>query len=356
MLDVAIHRALVGFTLDLRFQHREGVLILFGRSGAGKTTALRMICGIDRPTRGTIRFAGRTWFSSDQRVNVPTRDRAVGFIFQQHNLFPHMTAHRNIAYAATDRDDIERWVDAFHIGHVMDRHPGRLSGGEQQRVAIVRALVTRPKLLLMDEPLSAVDVATRATLLDELRQLPRTSGIPIVYVTHNVGEAYRLGDRVIVLDTGRIIHDGVPIEVFRTPTSVPLANLSGTENVLDGVVAARNDDDRTMDLRVGATTLHVPLYDVAVGERAVVAIRPEDILIATGETHGTSARNQLRGRIVEVRHDTLPSILVELPGGPTLRAHITARSLQSLRLAVGVEVYLLIKAWSCHPVESDTTS
>ncbi len=356
MLAVDVRKTIGRFTLDLRFEHAEGILILFGRSGAGKTTTLRMIAGIDRPTEGEIRFGDRVMYSRKNRVNVAIRDRAIGFIFQHHNLFPHMTAYENVAYAAVDRSEIGDRLERFHVGQVADRYPGQLSGGEQQRVAIVRALVTRPRMLLMDEPLSAVDVATRNVLLRELRELQRSSGIPIIHVTHNVSEAFRLGDRVLVLEHGRIIHDGVPIEVFHTPTSIPLASLSGTENILDGVVAAHHADDNTTDLRVGGVSLHVPMCREDVGERAAIAIRPEDVLIALRETHDTSARNQLRGRITEIVLDVLPSIIVQIPDGPRLRAHVTRRSLESLSLAEGRDVFLLIKAWACHPIEADTTS
>ena len=180
--------------------------------------------------------------------------------------------------------------------------------------------------------------------------------LPIIYVTHNVSEAYRLGDRVLVLEAGRVIHDGVPIDVFQTPTSLPLAGLSGTENILDGLVLAHDADDGTTDLQVGEVTLHVLPCREEVGQRAVIAIRPEDILIALHQTPDTSARNQLVGRIVQVRQDTLPSILVELTGGPQLRAHVTRRSLQTLGLKEGKEVHLLIKAWACHPIEKNGSS
>ncbi len=373
MLEVDVHKSIGRFTLDLRFEHGEGILILFGRSGAGKTTALRMIAGIEKPTRGTIRFGGRTLFSGGgrharatlghgtrrgghplhRRINVPIQDRSIGYVFQHHNLFPHLTAYDNIAYAATDKSEIDRWVEVFGVQGVIDQYPSRLSGGEQQRVAILRALVAHPRMLLMDEPLSAVDIATRAGLWDELRRLQRSSGIPIIYVTHNVSEAYRLGDRVLVLESGKVIHDGVPIEVFHTPTSVPLASLSGTENLVDGVVEAHHLEDNTTDLRVGKVVLHVPLCRAQVGERAVVAIRPEDVLVARQWTPGTSARNQLRGFISKVQWDALPSIFVAVEDGPTIRAHVTRRSLAALGLTEGVEVHLLIKAWACHPIEGD---
>lgn len=361
MVRVNLEKRVGCFELVLRFEHKEGFLILFGRSGAGKTTALRLIAGIDKPGRGEITLDGRTLFCSKRGINVSVQRRSIGFIFQHHNLFPHMTAYQNIAYAAKDLGGIERWLDTFHVAHLTDRYPNQMSGGEQQRIAIIRALMTRPKMLLMDEPLSAVDMATRNVLLDELRELQRKSGIPIIYVTHNVAEAFRLGDRVLVLEEGKVIHDGVPIDVFQTPTTVPLAGLSGTENILNAVVVGHHADDGTTELRVRDTVLHVPLFREEVGETVVVAIRPEDILVASHEISGTSARNQLRGHIAEIAptgtdHSTLPSIRVVTPDGISLRARVTRRSLKTLGLTEGAEVHLLIKAWAIHPVETDRSA
>ena len=257
MLRVDIRKSVGPFHLDLRFEHGQSILILFGRSGAGKSTALRCIAGVDRPTSGCISFEKRTLFSSQQRINVSTQKRSIGFIFQHHNLFPHMTAYQNIAYAAKAPEQINHWLEVFHVRGVTHRYPHQLSGGEQQRIAVIRALMTAPTFLLMDEPMSAVDEATRHLLLDELRTLHRTSGIPIIYVTHHVSEAYQIGDRVLVLEDGKVIHDGLPIEVFHAPTSVSVASLSGRENILEGVVTAHHTDDNTTDLRIGGIVLQL---------------------------------------------------------------------------------------------------
>jgi len=356
MLRVDIDKHIGDIDLALKIEHERGVLVLFGRSGGGKTTTLRTIVGIDRPDRGEISFDGRLLYSSDQSINVTVADRSIGFIFQHHNLFPHMTAIENIAYAARDRSDIKRWLEMFRVAEVVDHYPDQLSGGEQQRVAIIRALVTKPKMLLMDEPLSAVDIATRNTLLDELRSFQQSTDLPIIYVTHNVSEAFRFGDRVIVLERGKMIHDGVPIDVFHAPTSVPVASLSGTENILNAEVVAHHDDDDTTDLSVGGTILHVPLCRQRVGETVVVAVRPEDILISLNEVHQTSARNQLRGTIAAVLQDRPPSILIQLSEKLTLRARVTHLSLETLGLRQGEKVYVLIKAWAFHPVELESAS
>ncbi len=353
MLEVNIQKSLGRLNLDVCFTHEGGVSILFGPSGAGKTTVLRMIAGIVKPDSGSIRFDGRTLFCSEKRINVAIQRRPIGFIFQHHNLFPHMSVLQNIAYAAAGEAEVDRWIESFHLGHVADRFPGSLSGGERQRVAIARSLATKPDLLLMDEPMSSLDVGTRHLLLQELRDLQRETRVPIVYVTHDVSESFRLGDRVLAIEGGRIVQDGPPIDVFHTPASIAIATLSGTENILDGVIEAHHPTDNTTDLRIENITMHVLLCRGAVGERAVVAIRPEDILVALRELPETSARNQLAGRVVSVEHDVLSSLLVAVDDGPTLRARVTRRSIDSLGLKEGVAVCLLIKAWACHEIAAE---
>ncbi|NOS99874.1 MAG: molybdenum ABC transporter ATP-binding protein [Phycisphaerales bacterium] len=355
MLVVDIQKRIGTIDLTVRFEHRAGILILFGPSGAGKTTTLRVIAGMDRPDSGEIALDGRTMFCGRRGINAAVQSRRFGFIFQHHNLFPHMTVRQNIAYAANDAAPIAHWLDRFNVGHLADRYPARLSGGEKQRVALIRSLAAQPRLLLLDEPMSSVDVATRQVLMEELRAVQRDTGVPMIYVTHEIAEAYRLGDRVLVLDRGRVIHDGVPIDVLQTPTSSSLAGLSGAENIIRGVVDAHHPDDDTTDLRVDGVVLHVPHCSTAVGSPAVVAVRPEDILIARHAVTETSARNQLRGVVVGIQQDRLPLVRVKIENGPTLRARVTRRSIASLELNQGATVYLVIKAWAFHVVDDEIT-
>lgn len=351
MLIVDIQKRIGTIDLSLRFEHRDGILILFGPSGAGKTTTLRLTAGIARPDAGEIVFDGQTLFDARRGIDASIQSRRFGFLFQRDTLFPHMTVRQNIAYAAHDAAPIAHWLERFNVGHLVDRYPAQLSGGERQRVALIRALAAQPRLLLLDEPMSSVDVATREVLMEELRAVQRDTGVPMIYVTHEVAEAYRLGDRVLVLDRGRVIHDGVPIDVLQTPTSSSLAGLSGTENILRGTVEAHHPDDDTTDLRVGRVVLHVPRCWAAVGSPAVVAVRPEDILIARHAVTDTSARNQLRGVVVGVQQDRLPLIRIQVDNGPTLRARVTRHSIASLELHDGATVHLLIKAWAFHVVD-----
>ena len=218
MLSVEIRKRLGGekrdaFTLDLSFDAHSGTTILFGASGSGKTTVLRVIAGIITPDEGRITLDGRVYFDHTAGINVSVQARRIGFVFQDYALFPHMTAEQNIAYGVKAKRNRERGERAremlrlFGIEHVGQRYPGEMSGGEQQRAALARALASDPAIVLLDEPLSAVDVPTRLRLLDEIDAAQKKSDIPFIYVTHNDAEAQRIGRRIIILDKGRVVEE-----------------------------------------------------------------------------------------------------------------------------------------------------
>lgn len=208
------------FALDVSFVAGAGITILFGPSGSGKTTTLRAITGIIKPDQGNIRVGERTFFDSSAGVNISIQSRRVGYVFQDYALFPHLTAEQNVGYGIKDGTSSSRSERArnmlalFKVDHVRNRYPQNMSGGEQQRVALARALASDPTVVLLDEPLSAVDVETRAGLLDEIAGAQARVGIPFLYVTHNTTEAVRLGSRVVVLDHGTVKKTGLPKEIF----------------------------------------------------------------------------------------------------------------------------------------------
>jgi molybdate transport system ATP-binding protein len=210
------------FTLDVRFVTEDGITILFGPSGSGKTTTLRAIAGIIKPDEGKIQIADRTYFDSSAAVNVSIQSRRVGYVFQDYALFPHLTAEQNVSYGIKDhqaqfrQERTHEMLTLFKVDHIRHRYPQNMSGGEQQRVALARALASDPSVVLLDEPLSAVDVETRAGLLDEIATAQATVGIPFVYVTHNVAEATRLGAQVVVLDNGSVKATGPPSLIFQS--------------------------------------------------------------------------------------------------------------------------------------------
>jgi molybdate transport system ATP-binding protein len=216
MLDVNVKKRLGGelpggFSLDVSFSVDGGITVLAGASGAGKTTTLRLIAGILTPDEGVIKIGDKTYFDSDRRIDLSIQKRNIGFVFQDYALFPHLTAEQNIAYGIKSKSSVERSEKAvemlalFHVEHIGKRIPREMSGGEQQRVAVARALASDPAVLLLDEPLSAVDVETRSKLLDEIEAAQIQTGIPFIYVTHNQAEAVRLGRQQITLEKGRVI-------------------------------------------------------------------------------------------------------------------------------------------------------
>jgi len=208
------------FALDVSFIAEDGITILFGPSGAGKTTTLRAIAGIIRPDEGHIAVGGRTFFDSEKRVSISIQERRVGYVFQDYALFPHLTGEQNVSYGlkeeseATRRDRAREVLSLFKVEHVRDRYPQNMSGGEQQRIALARALASNPSVVLLDEPLSAVDLETRSGLLDEVAAAQARFRIPFLYVTHNTTEALRLGSHVVLLDKGRVKATGFPAEIF----------------------------------------------------------------------------------------------------------------------------------------------
>lgn len=210
------------FSLDINFNANDGITVLAGESGAGKTTTLRLIAGILTPGEGLIKLDSETFFDSENNINLPIQKRRIGFVFQDYALFPHLTAEKNIAYGVKNADKTKRHEKAlemlslFRIEHLKNRIPAEMSGGEQQRTALARALASEPKIVLLDEPLSAVDVETRAKLLDEIESAQTAAKIPFIYVTHNEAEASRLGTQRITLQNGKIIDD----ELFENATAM----------------------------------------------------------------------------------------------------------------------------------------
>jgi molybdate transport system ATP-binding protein len=211
------------FTLDLEFTAPEGVTIIFGPSGSGKTTCLRSIAGIVTPDAGRISLGDRLYFDSTSGVNLPVQQRRVGFMFQDYALFPHLTAEQNVAYGLRDdrgankgrkRERAHELLSLLGIEYAARQYPRELSGGEGQRVALARALASDPAIMLLDEPLSAVDVKTRALLLAEIATTQRRTGIPFIYVTHHTGEAIEIGNHAVIIDRGKVIRQGCPGEVL----------------------------------------------------------------------------------------------------------------------------------------------
>jgi molybdate transport system ATP-binding protein len=332
---------------------------LFGPSGAGKTTLLECISGLLRPDEGRIAAGETAWFDSQTRVNVPVPRRQVAYVFQTLALFPHMSVEANVTYGLTrlapeQRDQaVDTILNAFHIAPLRHRRPGDISGGERQRAALARALVTNPRVLLLDEPLSALDLATKTAIICDLRAWNHAHRIPVLYVTHSRDELFALGERVIALEQGRAIAEGSPQEVLRAPRLESLAQAAGFENIFDGAVTALHEDLGTMTCCLAGTVqLEVPLGHARAGDPVRIGIRAGDILLAITKPEGLSARNLLPGRIVSVtRRDVTVIARVrcgESNSGLEIEVHLTPGAQQSLGLSAGREVWLVLKTYSCH--------
>ena len=347
------------------------VLVLFGPSGAGKTTTLRAISGLLRPRRGRIEINGRLVYNSATGVWVPTHRRQVGYLTQQYHLFPHLSVAKNIAYGLPkrgrmgqpDAERVQQLVQAFHLEGLEGRRTWELSGGQQQRVALARALAPSPQLLLLDEPFASLDAELRRILRRELREMLAESPIPVVLVTHDREEALALGDAVQVIDAGRTIARGAPLEVLGQPGQGRLARLVGVENIFEMRVESRNAQDGTMVCVRGGLRLEVPLDEMlpapvghrSSGEEVTVGIRAADIILASEEPRGSSARNRLFGVVTSVELRP-PGYEVTLDCGQPLRCRITGASLTQMGVRPGLPLWGVFKASSCFLVDNPSSA
>lgn len=363
-LRKTLHAQPHNFVLDVEIEAASGFTILFGPSGAGKTTLLDCIAGLQTPDSGSITMSNRAVFDGVKQINVATAKRRVGYVLQSLALFPHMSVAGNIAYGLVHlpKPDRKTRVDAvlaaFRIAHLGARHPHEVSGGEAQRVALARTLVTDPEVLLLDEPLAALDAPTKSRIIHDLREWNRTHSIPILYVTHSREEVFALGERVIVLEAGRVITQGTPHEVMSAPQLETVAQLAGFENTFDVIVEAIQPERGTMLCRIlgtsettGPVQIETPLVRASIGSHLRLGIRAGDILLATVRPNGLSARNIIRGHVSSVaERDVIVSAIVDC--GVEIETHLTLAARDALQLDTGKEVWLVIKTHSCHLMQS----
>lgn len=355
-LEVALRKSLSLFALEVSFTAPAGITIVFGASGAGKTTLLECVAGLLAPDAGRIAVAGDVLFDSGARMNVTPSRRKVGYVFQSLALFPHLTVAENVGYgispaAAAERERrVSQMLSSMRIEHLRHKRPDKISGGERQRVALARALVTDPRVLLLDEPLSALDAATKKGIVDDLRRWNEAHRVPVLYVTHSREEVFALGEHVIALEQGKIIAGGDPHQVLAAPRQESVAQLAGFENIFDAVVTAVHDGAGTMTCRAGETMeLEVPLGHATIGERVRIAVRAGDILLGAAQPHGLSARNCLPGRLIDlVRRDY--TVIARVDCGAMFEVHLTPAAEGSLGLRPGLPVWVIIKTHSLYLV------
>jgi molybdate transport system ATP-binding protein len=364
-IQAAFKGALGSFSLDAGFTApAKGVTALFGPSGCGKTTVLRCIAGLQRLRDGLCIVGGDVWQDRDGAF-LPTFKRPLGYVFQEASLFAHLSVRRNLMFGAPRGEGegakgkiaFDEVVELLGITALLDRAPAKLSGGERQRVAIGRALLTQPKLLLMDEPLSALDRATKDEILPFLERLRDRLSLPIVYITHAIAEVERLADQIVLMEKGRVIGAG-PLEELQSDPALPLAVARDAAVTLDGVIAAHDGGYGLLTLNVRGGSLIVPSAPVAIGERRRVRVIAGDVSLARDKPGLSSILNVLSARIVSAKPVDADEIVAVLALGADglgarLLSRLTRKSWEALGLAEGMGVHAQVKAVALAPGRGD---
>lgn len=352
-IEIDVEKQLGAFHLKAAFSCDTAVTALFGRSGCGKSTALNLVAGLLRPDRGRIAVGDRLLFDSDSSVDIAPEKRRVGYVFQEGLLLPHLSVRQNLTFGRFFTPRAERWADFDRIVALLDlaplleRRPQRLSGGEKQRVAIGRALLASPRLLLMDEPLASLDAGRRGEILYYIERLRDEVGVPILYVSHEIEEVVRLAGHMVLLSDGAIAAAGPVHELMGR---IELRRLIGRYEggaVIEARVAAQDLESGLARLAFHGGELLVPDVDALIGETLRVRVRARDVSIALERPRDISVLNCLPGRIVEIGDEPGSSVdvRIEVSGTPII-ARITRHSAERLRLAAGMQVWALVKGVS----------
>jgi molybdate transport system ATP-binding protein len=352
ILDVAIAKRLGGFALDVAFAADRGrVTAVFGASGSGKTVTVRAVAGMARPDRGHIRVGGETFFDRAAGIDLPPERRRVGYVFQDAKLFPHLGVRRNLEYglrrapAGERRIGFDEVVAMLGIEGLLDRRPHALSGGERQRVALGRALLAQPRILLMDEPLAALDAPRKAEILPFVERLRDELGLPILYVSHAIDEVVRLADTLVVLEAGRVLAAGPLVSTMSRPELRGIVGAFDFGAVLEAAVVVHEHRHGLTVLETPGGHLRVPRLEAPPGRRVRVRIRARDAALALDPPLRSSVVNVLTGTVVRIdlQDGAGATARVDL-GGAELLAGITRLSVERLGLAPGLPVYVMIKA------------
>lgn len=350
-LVVDVEKRLAAFRLQVRLEVGTEVLVLFGPSGAGKTTTLDLIAGLADPDSGEISLDGTPFYQRDRRGrtrSLPARKRRVGYVFQHYALFPHLTAVENVAFPLRrhrrGRERALELLERMRLSHLADRFPYQLSGGQQQRLAVARALAVDPRLLLMDEPFSAVDAAMRERIQRDLIELQEELRLVVIYVTHRLEDAFAMGDRIAVVREGQIEQVGPIDDVFRRPSSDEIAEIMGIRNVFRARVVESTPESLVLDWN--GMRLEAEPQPAEVGAEVTAYIQPEDIKILYPDRPLTRAvrHNQITGRIIDIRLTPLHrSLQVELETGYVLEVRSPPYAYTPLRMEVGEPLRLSLR-------------
>lgn len=351
-LDVNLRHTLGNFSLDVRFNAPAGLTVLFGESGAGKSSVINAVAGLLRPERGRIELNGRLLLDTATGVSVPTHKRRIGYVFQDDRLFPHLTVQQNIHYgrrfAARDAPalDADRIIRMLGIEALLARRPAGLSGGEKQRVSIARALLCGPELILADEPLAALDEARKAEILPYFERLRDELQIPLLYVSHSLPEVARLATTVVCLGAGRVIHSGPAVQVLSDPHMA--LGLRDAGAILTGQITAHHADGLS-ELATAGGPLFIARNAAAVGTALRVRIEAQDVILSRNRPMGLSAMNILRGKISAISSREGDAMVALRMGEENLLARVTCRAVATLGLQVGDECYSIMKSVALAP-------
>ena len=347
------------YRLEVEFTASPGITVLLGHSGAGKTTLLRCIAGLYNPEQGRITVGNTVLFDAKKKINVTPERRKVAFVFQDLALFPHLTVKKNVAYGLRRVDTVERErrletiLESFQIAHLCNRLPHEISGGERQRVALARSLVTGPAVLLLDEPLSSLDTRIKCNIIDDLHRWNEAHRIPMLYVTHNHDEVLALGEKAIVLEAGRIVASGAPLDVVPARHREIMAPSQRFENFFDATVTSIHEHQGTLTCRVAGTSLEldVPLTRVSLNTRVRLGIPADEILIAASRPEMVSPCNVVFGRVKQI-DQVGRDIAVRVDCGAEFQVHLPMTSPGGFHLKAGDEAWMMIKAHFCHLVRA----
>ena len=355
-LEVDIRHRQGNFRLDVSFVAPSGVTVLFGRSGSGKSTVIKSVAGLLKPQSGRVSLAGRVVFDRDQNVNVPPHKRRIGYVFQDGLLFPHLDVHKNLRYGqrfaprGAHLESFDKIVSMLGLDPLLDRRPAQLSGGEKQRVAIGRALLSGPEMLLADEPLSALDDARKAEILPYFERMRDELQVPILYVSHAPEEVARLATTVVVLDKGQVIRAGSADDVLADAAVTPVG-IRGAGALVRATVVAHHNDGLS-ELTAGGQPFFVPQVKSPLGAHLRLRVAAHDVVISRGRPEGLSTLNIMPAKVQSVRAGHGPAVLLTLntPAGDLL-ARITKRSAQALGLVDGSDCFAVIKSVSIDPFD-----
>ena len=347
-VSVALQHHFPGFALDVAFDAPPGLTALFGKSGSGKTSVINAVAGILHPDQGRISADDAILLDTARAINLPPHRRRLGYVFQDARLFPHLSVRQNLRYGRwfapkTKAPDFDRIIDLLGLQALLHRRPTALSGGEKSRVAIGRALLSNPALLLMDEPFAALDEARKAELLPYIEALRDQTKIPILYVSHALSEVARLATTIVVLDQGRTLRAGPAADLLSDPDLAPSLGIRDAGAVLTATVTAQDPDGLT-ELNTAGGAIWLPQIPNPPGTKLRIRIAAQDVILSRQRPEGLSALNILHARISDIRHSE-HGALVQLAIGPEhLLARITHRSATALALAPGDAIFAIVKS------------